>query len=84
MALGDRTLKEFRDEQRSQENRLIRDYLKAYRENLVDDWETKYKGKCKFEQYLITKLYSYDIPSHSKAEEEKDIERMVELWKSQE
>lgn len=35
----------------------------TYKDSLHDDWNKKYAYKCSFEDYLIAKMYVYDLPS---------------------
>ena len=41
----------------------IYDLLDIYKKRLYEDWNKEYADKCKFEDYLIAKMYIYDVPS---------------------
>ncbi len=37
--------------------------LDTYKDCLRDDWNKKHAYECSFEDYLIAKMYVYDVPS---------------------
>ena len=39
----------------------IYDLLDIYKKRLYEDWNKEYADKCKFEDYLIAKMYIYDV-----------------------
>ena len=41
----------------------IYDLLDIYKKSLYEDWNEKYADKFEFEDYLIAKIYIYDVPS---------------------
>ena len=41
----------------------IYDLLDIYKKSLYEDWNEKYADKFEFEDYLIAKMYVYDVPS---------------------
>ena len=41
----------------------IYDLLDIYKKCLYNDWNKKYSNKFEFEDYLVAKMYIYNVPS---------------------
>jgi len=41
----------------------IYNLLDTYKKCLYDDWNKKYSNKFEFEDYLVAKMYIYNVPS---------------------
>jgi len=55
----------------------IYNLLDTYKKCLYDDWNKKYSNKFEFEDYLIAKIYIYDVPSCFNVKDEIELNTLL-------
>ena len=55
----------------------IYDLLDIYKKSLYEDWNEKYADKFEFEDYLIAKIYIYDVQSCFNVKDEIELNTLL-------
>lgn len=55
----------------------IYNLLDTYKKCLYDDWNKKYSNKFEFEDYLVAKIYIYDVPSCFNVKDEIELNTLL-------